>query len=136
MKTKLIRESDVLRDVCTYLHQRNYFFTRLNNIPAPGRALPKYTLKGLPDIIVLWNGIMICVECKRPDLKDFREPNGRTVRGGKLSMYQAEFASRVTLNDGEYFCVHSADELDKELMSMRMKRGIPETPRQTHGAIR
>jgi hypothetical protein len=135
MKTKLIRETDVLRDVCTYLHQRNYFFTRLNNIPAPGRALPKWTLKGLPDVLVLWSGIMICIEVKRPSLLE-REPNGRTTRGGKLSIYQAEFATRVAINDGEYFCVHSVDELDKELMGMRMKRGKPETPKSTYGQVR
>lgn len=134
MKTKLIRESDVLREICKYLNERGYFFTRLNNIPAPGRALPRWTRKGLPDVLVLWEGIMICVEVKRPALLE-REPNGRTTRGGKLSIYQAEFASKVAINDGEYFCVHSVDELDKELMRMRMKRGIPQTPKQTHGTL-
>lgn len=117
MKTKLIRESDVLRHVCHYLKDNNFFFTRLNNIPAPGRALSKWTLKGQPDILCLWKGIMICIEVKRPSLLE-REPNGRTTRGGKLSMYQAEFASKVALNDGEYFVVHSVEELDKEMKSL------------------
>jgi hypothetical protein len=135
MKLKLIRESDVLREVCQYLKARNYFFTRLNNIPAPGRSMPKYTLKGLPDIIILWKGIMICVECKRPDLKDFREANGRTVRGGKLSLYQAEFASKIALNEGEYFCVHSAGELDKELQGLAIKYQT-ELPRPSYGTFR
>lgn len=122
MQKKLIRESDVLREVCEYLQKQAYFFTRLNNIPAPGRARSKYQLKGLPDVIVLWKGILICIECKRPDMKHEREANGRTVRGGKLSPYQAEFATKVVMNDGEYFTVHSVEELDKELKALTTSR--------------
>ena len=134
MKTKLIRETDVLRYLCQYLSERGYFFTRLNNIPAPGRSRSKWQVPGLPDILVLWSGIMICIEVKRPSLLE-REPNGRTTRGGKLSIFQAEFASKVAINDGEYFCVHSVEELDRELMGMRMKRGVPEKPKQMYGQV-
>jgi len=134
MKLRLIRETDVLRHICQYLDQRGYFFTRLNNIAAPGRSLPKYALKGLPDVLILWKGIMVCVEVKRPSSQE-REPNGRTVRGGKLSLYQAEFAAKVALNDGVYFCVHSVEELDKNLQGLRHERGIEGTPRQIYGSV-
>jgi hypothetical protein len=135
IKEHLIRESDVLRHVCQYLKQRNYFFTRINNIPAPGRGRSKWQLPGLPDIIVLWKGVMICIEVKRPSLQD-REPNGRKVRGGKLSMYQAEFASKVAINDGEFFCVHSVEELDQFLSDMRQARGLESVvPTKEYGKV-
>jgi hypothetical protein len=66
-------ESQVQNAICEYLERRNHCFFRLNNIPAFNRGagggvtmrrLPKYTPKGLPDIVVIRFGKFIALEVK------------------------------------------------------------------------
>jgi len=112
MTQSAANEAAVLRQCCDYLSARGYFFWRSSNIPAPGRALPKYTPKGLPDIMIILGGAFYAIECKRPrGNDDQREKNGRVVRERKLSPFQAEWATKCTLAGGRYFVVHSLQEL-------------------------
>lgn len=65
-------ESQVQNAICEYLEARRHCFFRLNNIPAFNRngsgitmrKLPKYTPKGLPDIVVIRFGRFIGLEVK------------------------------------------------------------------------
>lgn len=70
-------EKDILREICEWLQEHGYFFWRSNNIPVFGmsndgvrrfRAMPKYSLKGLPDIMIISKGKLIGIEVKREGL--------------------------------------------------------------------
>lgn len=57
------KESDIVRAICDYLAYKKHFFWRSNNIPVfdPGkqggfRSMPKHSLKGIPDIIIILKG--------------------------------------------------------------------------------
>ncbi len=95
-------EKDIQREICDWLFSEKYFFWRSNNLPVfsmrndgtvKPRALPKYTPKGLPDIILLYKGKFVALEVKRPD--------------AKLRPEQAEFGYNVVLNGGDYHRVTS-----------------------------
>lgn len=110
-KTNVVLEKDIQREICEWLHGRGILFWRSNNIPVFGmnnggkrtfRSLPKYTPRGLPDIICIVNGNFIALEVKRPS--------------GKLSPEQAEFGVRVVSNGGFYHVVFSLDDV-KNLFS-------------------
>lgn len=109
-------ESMIVKEVCQWLSEHRYFFWRVNNIPVYGRALNKYTPKGLPDIMAVFNGHFLAIEVKRQEAKIAREPNGRRVRGGKLRPEQQEWATKCALNGGDFFLVHSAQELEAKLV--------------------
>lgn len=100
------------RAICDYLALKNFFFWRANNIPVYGqsndgkrrfRALPKYTPRGLPDIIVLYKGKFIAIEVKR--------------EGMKLRPEQGEFGCKCSINGGFYYVAHSVEDVQniKEL---------------------
>lgn len=122
MKTKLIRETDVLREICQSLTKMNVFFWRSNNIPVFGRSMPKYSMKGMSDICGVWDGTFFAIEVKRPALNK-REPNGRMVRGGKLSMSQAEFGHKVLMNGGEYVTAYSLMDVHNLFLDIAAKKG-------------
>jgi hypothetical protein len=72
---KTTLETDIQFAICDYLAYRKVFFWRSNNIPAFNRngdssiqmrRLPKYTMRGLPDIDVIQHGHFIGLEVKRP----------------------------------------------------------------------
>ena len=103
---KIPLEKDIQRAICDYLALKNYFFWRSNNIPVFGknnagfktfRSLPKYTPRGIPDIIIIRKGEFIAVEVKRPK--------------AKLRPEQAEFASKIVVHGGTYWVVHSLEEI-------------------------
>lgn len=108
-KEKKVLESQIVREICEFLEHGNFFFWRSNNVPVFShgngdnkgtmrfRALPKYTPRGIPDIMVLVKGKFVGVEVKRP--------------GAKLRPEQAEFGAKLVMNDGDYYVVHSLDEL-------------------------
>ena len=109
-------ETEVLRDCCNYLQEHQYFFWRNNNIPVYGRALPKFTPKGLPDICIIIDGKFYAVECKRPFAENNeRERNGRKVRGGMLSGFQAEWGHKCVLAGGAFIVARSVEELRAQL---------------------
>lgn len=98
-------EGHIQSVICEYLEAKRHCFFRLNNIPAFNkgesgritmRKLPKYTPKGLPDIIVIKNGYFIALEVKdkSPQSKD-----------------QKIFEARVKDALGRYHIVRSIDDV-------------------------
>jgi len=76
MKKAIPKESEIQNACCEYLALRKHFFWRQNNTPVFDsakrvfRAMPKYALKGIPDIIVIANaGFVVFLEIKRPKAK-------------------------------------------------------------------
>jgi len=97
-------ENDVVNSLCEYLAVKGYFFWRQNNTPVFDvrrkryRKMPEWSMKGVPDIIVVYKGKFIGVEAKQKgkyqsqDQKEFEE--GLVNRGG-----------------GEYIVARSIDDL-------------------------
>lgn len=101
-------ESDIQNSICEYLELRGRCFFRLNNIPAFNRhangsitmrRLPKYTPKGLPDIVVVQGGMFVALEVKRPKTYQSKE--------------QKEFQAWVEKHSGKYFVVRSIEDVQK-----------------------
>ena len=98
-------ETEIQRTVCDYLARKKHFFSRVNNIPVFDpkrkvyRALPKYTRKGFPDIIVFWNGFPVCLEIKAPK--------------GKQSPDQKDFQADCEKQGIEYHLIKSLDDVIK-----------------------
>lgn len=100
-------EKDILREILEYLDKKQYFFWRSNNIPVFGknnagkmtfRSMPKYTPKGIPDIIIIKDGRFIGIEVKREK--------------AKLKPEQEAFAARLTENGAYYHVARSVEEVD------------------------
>jgi VRR-NUC domain len=95
-------ESSIQSAICDYLALRKHLFWRANNVPVympdrqAFRAMPKHSLKGTPDIIVIQNGF-IGIEVK--------------AKNGKLSPEQKEFERRCVENGGEYLVARSIDDV-------------------------
>jgi hypothetical protein len=114
-----MNESQLVREICDWLHENDYFFWRENNVPTPVgvygmsrmRALPKYTPRGIADIIVVLSGRIYAIEVKRGGSEDERERNGRKVRAGKISPEQAEWGAKLVMHGGRYACVRSLQEV-------------------------
>jgi hypothetical protein len=99
-------EKDIQRDVCEWLDRMGFYFWRSNNIPVFGknnggkmtfRALPKYTPRGLPDIMVILHGKFIGVEIKQPSTK--------------LSEHQVAFQSFIEKAGARYYVVRSVEDI-------------------------
>lgn len=108
-------ESEVQREICDFLYSLKLFFWRNNTIPVFGRAMPKYSLKGLPDIFVIHDGMVIGFEVKREGSDTEREKSGRKIRAGMLSPDQAEVCRRLENAGGFYYCVRSVTDVKKAL---------------------
>lgn len=99
-------ESAVQHSICEYLALKKHWFIRINNTPVFDptrkifRAMPKYTPKGVADILVLrkTDGLpeVIWLEVKDK---------------GKQSPEQKEFARGVEEVNAEYHVVRSIDDL-------------------------
>lgn len=102
MKKKL--EKDILREICEWLFEKGFFFWRQNTIPVFDkghfRALPKYTPRGLPDILLLYDGHFIGLEVKVPNY-------------WKRTDAQIEMKDKFIDNGGAYHLVTSLDEVKK-----------------------
>jgi len=100
-----ILEKQIQLAICDYLALKKVFFWRQNTIPTFNQnarayqAMPKYALRGVPDIIVIHKGKFIGLEVKRPK--------------GKQSDHQMEFMKRCILAGGDYFVVTSIDDVQK-----------------------
>jgi hypothetical protein len=103
-------EGEAQAAILDYLRLRGHLCFRLNNIPATYvdrhgerqfRALSKYGMKGLPDILLI------------------RKPTGRLfgievkAAKGKPSPEQLDFGRRLIEAGGEYVVVRSIDDVQK-----------------------
>lgn len=111
-------EKDIQREILEVLNFNHLFFWRSNNIPVFGRnnagskvfrSLPKFTPKGLPDIIIIYEGKFIGLEVKRPN--------------ARLSTEQTHFSTRCRENGAYYYKVTSVDEV-KELFKTDFNKTI------------
>lgn len=111
-------EKDIQREILEMLNFNHLFFWRSNNIPVFGRnnaghktfrSLPKFTPKGLPDIIVIYHGNFIGLEVKRPT--------------ARLTTEQTHFYTQCRENGGFYYKVTSVDEV-KEVFARDFKKTL------------
>lgn len=107
LKTKE-SEGEIQNAICEYLEIKRRCFFRLNNIPAFNREegggftmrkLPKYTPKGLPDIIVVAGGQFIALEVKKNNPKTYQSKD------------QKKFEANVKKHGGRYHVVRNIDEV-------------------------
>ena len=102
-KEKKVKESDVQRMICDYLALRSYFFWRSNNISVYDptrqtfRAMPKYSMRGVPDIIVIKEGKFIGLEVK--------------AKSGTLSEGQERFKELCMKHNAEYHTVKNIEDV-------------------------
>ncbi len=106
MKTiQKMLEKDIQNVICEYLQIKNIFFWRQNTLPifdknrGTYRSMPKFSLKGVADIIVIKDGKAIFLEVKRPK--------------GKQSEDQKLFEENAKANGAEYHLVTSLDDVMK-----------------------
>lgn len=98
-----IKETDIQYSVCDYLETRGYIFWRQNNlvpydpINKRFRKMPKYSVKGVSDIIVLVDGTAWFLEIKK--LKTYQSPD------------QKEFERLVKRGGCLYYVIRSIDDL-------------------------
>lgn len=107
LKSQEPLESEIQNAICEYLQYKNYFFWRQNNTPIAQlgkngryffRAMSRFAMKGVPDIIVLTDGgYAVFLEVKRPS--------------GKLSPDQIIFRDKCKDVGCEYYTVKSVDDL-------------------------
>lgn len=110
-KPKLINETTVQRTICDYLSANGYFFFRNNNTPIYDatrkvfRAMPKYCMKGISDIIIIKpsgssdGAYVIFLEVKNPNRKT------------GLSEHQLAFKAMCNKVHAEFHMVRSLDEV-------------------------
>lgn len=99
-----MKESDLQRTVCEYLTRKKHFFWRQNNTPIFDpiqrrfRKMSKYTMKGIPDIVVLTDGgYAVFLELK--------------AKTGRLSPEQKEFQARCEAIGCEYYVVRKLEDV-------------------------
>lgn len=105
MATQQPLEKEIQNTICEYLQLRGHLFWRQNTAPTIQnngdkwhfRAMSKYSLKGIPDIIVIKDGMFIGLEVKRPK--------------GKQNPDQIEFQRRCEEKGGKYYVVTNLDEV-------------------------
>lgn len=101
-----LTENEILNVVCEYLTLKRYTFWRQNTTaifdPTKKifRKMPKYSMRGVSDIILLLDGTTFFLECK--------------TEKGVLSEYQKNFKQLVEKNKCVYLVVRSVDDLIKK----------------------
>ena len=97
-----ILEKEIQLAICDYLALKKYFFWRQNTQPVFDkghfRAMPKYSMNGVPDIILInRDGKFWGLEVKRPK--------------SKQSEAQLSFQEKCEFNEAEYHVVTSIDDV-------------------------
>ena len=98
-------EGEIVNAICEYLALKKRFFYRNNNTPIFDptrkgfRAMPKYTMRGIPDIICVNDARYIGIEVK--------------TEKGRLSEDQHEFGRSFILAGGKYIVAHGIDDVQK-----------------------
>jgi hypothetical protein len=100
-------ESDIQVAICEYLASRKRCFWRLNTAPTANKAedswsfrrMPKHSIRGVPDIIVIRDCRFISLEVKTPE--------------ARLSADQVAFKKHVEKAGAQYFVVRSIDDVQR-----------------------
>jgi len=96
-------ENLVVSACCEYLELKRYFFWRQNNTPPYDsakkifRKMPKWSRKGVSDIICVHQGVTYFIECK--------------TKKGVQSKVQKEFQADVEANGAVYVLATEIDDL-------------------------
>lgn len=94
-------EKEIQLAICNYLEYKRYFFWRQNTTPIwekdRFRSMPKYSMNGVPDIILIKDGIFWGLEVKQPK--------------GKQSENQKIFEYKTKKAGGKYNIVTSLDDI-------------------------
>lgn len=97
-----MKEIEIQSIICDYLALKKYFFWRQNNISVFDgqnfRALPKYAMKGVADIILVKEKGKICFLEVKTDK-------------GQLSENQVGFRQKCLEKGAEYYVVRSLDDV-------------------------
>jgi len=107
MKSKVqksvVSESSIQTAICDYLSYKRYFFWRQNTggMFRDNRwfAMPKYSKKGIPDILLVKDGLFIGLEVKRPK--------------GRQSDHQKAFEQECKKAGGQYYIITSVEDVQK-----------------------
>ncbi len=100
-----MKENEVLQSICDYLTVKKCFFWRNNNFSVFDasrkcfRSMPKYSIKGVSDIILILDGMAWFIEVKTDKTKQ--------TEG------QKEFEKNVIKNGCKYIVARSIDDLIK-----------------------
>lgn len=109
-KTK--SEAMVLKECLTWLRSHQVGAKRMNvGSFDTGHGYRQFGIKGAGDIICVFAGLYIEIECKRG-------------KGGVLSLNQQKHSLWVNLHAGSYFVVHGVEELEHFLVPI-IKRHTP-----------
>lgn len=101
-RTKLHeKETEIQKAICDYLAFRHHFFWRSNNTPifqdGKYRAMPRYGKTGVPDIILIKEGIFYGLEVK--------------TQKGVISPSQEAFRDEAEKAGGRYYVVRNIDDV-------------------------
>lgn len=100
-------EKDIQKEICEWLEGEGYFFWRSNNVGLYNpmtksfRNMPKFSMKGLPDVVVVYKGRFVGIECKR--------------EGFKQTVDQESFQGRLEFNGGIYILAYCVDDVKKNI---------------------
>ncbi len=98
-------ESGIQSAICDYLALKRHFFWRQNTAPAfdwkskQFRRMPKHAMNGVPDIILIHDGLFVGIEVKSAT--------------GRQSPGQVEFENAVKGAGGRYYVVRSVSDVIK-----------------------
>ena len=98
-------EGTIQNAICDYLSLRNHFFWRNNSIGVYDpvgkrfRSTPKYSMNGVPDIILIREGVFIGLEVKTPK--------------GRQSENQKNFETLSKEAGAEYYVVRSIEDVQE-----------------------
>ncbi len=98
---KKVKETEIQSAICDYLALKKHFFWRQNSSGSFQNGkfvkLPKYSMSGLPDIIVIKDGFFIGLEVKKQNTKQNKN--------------QKEFEKGLKNAGGEYYVVRNIDDV-------------------------
>ena len=99
------KESGIQSAICDYLELNRHFFWRQNTAPAfdwktkQFRKMPKHAMRGIPDIILVQQGLFVGLEVKSAI--------------GKQSEDQKAFEKNLKDAGGRYYVVRSIEDVQK-----------------------
>ena len=99
-------EKEISDEICSFLAKQDIFFWReemgkTNDGRRRKYALRKNTFRGMPDILCLIDGTLVCFEIKSPYNRKGLRPEQKLVR------------EKIMANGGKYFLVRTVEEVKR-----------------------